>query len=188
MCHILKIQGGIKPWQHKQWCNPTVSAAYVCCMEDVLHLYAAPHDPARPVVCFDELPYQLVDDSRPSLPRAPGMPVREDYEYVRRGTCNLFGCFAPHAGRRQIVVTERRTKEDFAAIMRLLVDEWYPEATVIRVVLDNLTTHTGAAGALWAGMKRSRPPKHGGYWSGWRGITRRSTAVGSIKWRLRGQW
>jgi len=114
-------------------------------MEDVLHLYAAPHDPARPVVCFDELPYQLMSDARPSLPREPGVPVRDDYEYVRQGTCNLFGCFEPLIGRRQIVVTERRTKEDFAAMMRRLVDEWYPEADVIRVVLDNLNTHTGAA-------------------------------------------
>ncbi len=114
-------------------------------MEDVLHLYAEPHDPARPRVCFDELPYQLLDDARAPLPRQPGVPVRDDYEYVRRGTCNLFGCFEPAAGRRQIVVTERRTKEDFAAMMRTLVDEWYPEADVVRVVLDNLNTHTGAA-------------------------------------------
>ena len=71
--------------------------------------------------------------------------MRDDYEYIRRGTCNLFGCFEPHAGRRHIVVTERRTKEDFAAMMRMLVDEWYPEAAVIRVVLDNLNTHTGAS-------------------------------------------
>jgi hypothetical protein len=114
-------------------------------MEDVLHLYAAPYDPARPVVCFDELPYQLVSDSRPPLPRRPGVAVRDDFEYVRRGTCNLFGCFEPHVGRRQIVVTERRTKQDFAMLMRTLVDDWYPEATVIRVVLDQLNTHTGAA-------------------------------------------
>lgn len=110
-----------------------------------MHLYAAPHDPARPTVCFDELPYQLVSDSRPPLPRRSGVPVRDDYEYVRQGTCNLFGCFEPHAGRRQIVVTERRTKGDFAVMMRLLVDEWYPAAACIRVVLDNLNTHTGAA-------------------------------------------
>jgi hypothetical protein len=114
-------------------------------MEDVLHLYAEQYDPARPVVCFDELPYQLVSDSRPSLPRAPGVPVRDDYEYVRRGSCNLFGCFEPLAGRRQIVVTDRRTKEDFAAMMRTLVDDWYPEAAVVRVVLDQLNTHTGAS-------------------------------------------
>ena len=110
-----------------------------------MHLYAEPYDPARPVVCFDELPYQLVDDSRPPLPRAPGVPVRDDYEYVRRGTCNLFGCFEPLVGRRQITVTAHRTKEDFAEAMRMLVDAWYPEAAVVRIVLDNLNTHTGAA-------------------------------------------
>ncbi len=114
-------------------------------MEDVLTLYAEPRDPSRPVVGFDELPYQLVDDARPPLPRQPRLPVRADYECVRRGTCNLFGCVEPHAGWRKIVVTDRRTKRDFAAMMRTLVDEWYPEATVVRVVLDNLNTHTGAA-------------------------------------------
>jgi len=122
-----------------------VSAAYVCCREDVLHLDAEPHDPTRPVVCFAELSYQLVSDSRPTLPRRPGVPVRDDDEYVRRGTCNRFGCFEPAAGRRQIVVTERRTKEGFAAIMRMLVDESSPEAKVVRVVLDNLNTQTRAS-------------------------------------------
>jgi len=145
VCHILKIQGGIKPWQHKGWCIPAVSAEYVWRREDVLSVYAEAPNPARPVVCFDELPYQLVDDARPSMPMQPGVPVREDYEYVRRGTCNLFGCFEPHAGRREVVVTERRTAMDFAAMMRRLVDEWYPDATVVRIVLDNLNTHTGAA-------------------------------------------
>ncbi len=114
-------------------------------MEDVLHLYAEPYDPMCPVVCFDELPYQLVDESRPALPRQPGLPVRDDYEYVRRGGCNLFGCFEPLAGRRQITVTPQRTKQDFAEAMRVLVDEWYPEAEKVRIVLDNLNTHTGAA-------------------------------------------
>jgi len=114
-------------------------------MEDVLHLYAESYDPARPIVCFDELPYQLLGDGRPPLARQPGVPVRDDYEYVRCGTCNLFGCFEPRAGRRQITVTEQRTKRDFAEAMRALVDEWYPEAAVVRVVLDNLNTHTGAA-------------------------------------------
>jgi DDE superfamily endonuclease len=122
-----------------------VSAAFVCCMEDVLALYAAPPDPARPVVCFDELPYQLVDNSRPPLPHRPGMPMREDYEYVRRGTCNLFGCYAPHTGERHLRVTGQRTARDFAAAIRVLVDEWFPNAERIRLVLDQLNTHTGAA-------------------------------------------
>jgi hypothetical protein len=133
-------------------------------MEDVLHLYAEAYDPARPVVCFDELPYQLVDDSRPPLPRA-GVPVRD--EYVRRGTCNLFGCFEPLVGRRQITVTSQRTKEDFAEAMRVLVDEWYPEATV--VVLDNLNTHSGAA--LYEAFA---PAEARRILERWNGITRRS--------------
>ena len=114
-------------------------------MEDVLALYAAPPDLLRPVVCFDELPYQLVDHSRSPLPRGPGMPVRDDYEYVRRGTCNLFGCYAPQTGERHIRVTGQRTARDFAEALRVLVDEWFPNAARIRVVLDQLNTHTGAA-------------------------------------------
>lgn len=114
-------------------------------MEDVLSVYAAAPDPAYPVVCFDELPYQLVDHARPPLPRKAAVPVRDDYEYVRRGTCNLFGCYAPHTGERHIRVTAQRTTRDFAEVMRVLVDEWFPQATTIRFVLDNLNTHTGAA-------------------------------------------
>jgi DDE superfamily endonuclease len=114
-------------------------------MEDVLALYAAPPDPLHPVVCFDELPYQLADASRPPLPRTPGRPVRDDYEYVRRGTSNLFGCYAPHAGERHIRVTGQRRAVDFAEALRVLVDEWFPEAERIRLVLDQLDTHTGAA-------------------------------------------
>ncbi len=122
-----------------------MSAEFVWQMEDVLSLYAAPADPAHPVVCFDELPCQLVDDSRPPLPRAPGVPVRDDYEYVRRGTCNLFGCYAPHTGKRHLRVTGQRTARDFAEAVRVLVDEWFPDAEQIRLVLDQLNTHTGAA-------------------------------------------
>lgn len=114
-------------------------------MEDVLDLYAEQYDPARPVVCFDELPYQMVAETRLPLPATPGKPTRYDYEYRRMGTCNLFACFEPQAGRRHVTVTERRTSGDFAEAMRRLVDEQYPQAQEIRVVLDNLNTHTGAA-------------------------------------------
>ncbi len=114
-------------------------------MEEVLDLYAEEYDAARPVVCFDELPYQMVAETREPLPAAPGKPARYDYEYRRMGTCNLFACFEPKAGRRQIRVTQRRTSGDFAEAMRWLVDEGYPEAETVQVVLDNLNTHTGAA-------------------------------------------
>jgi DDE superfamily endonuclease len=114
-------------------------------MEDVLDLYAEPHDPARPVVCFDELSKQLVAETRAPLPAEPGRPERFDYEYERRGTANLFLACQPLAGWRHVAVTDRRTKHDFAQQMRDLVDRHFPDATTIRVVLDNLNTHTPAA-------------------------------------------
>src|SRR5262245_21714666 len=114
-------------------------------MEDVLDLYAQPYDSRFPVVCFDESPYQLVGERRqPPAPR-PGTPQRYDYQYQRNGTCNLFMFFEPRAGWRHVEVTERRTKQDFAQCMQQLVDSYYPEAEVIRVVVDNLNTHTTAA-------------------------------------------
>ena len=127
----------LKPWQ-REWCIPQVSADFVAHMEDVLDLYAEPYDPQRPVVCFDETSTQLLADARPPIPAAPGQPRREDYEYRRQGTCNLFLAGEPLAGWRQVAVTERRTMQDFAQQMRWLVDEAYPEADLVRVVLDNL--------------------------------------------------
>jgi len=114
-------------------------------MEDVVSVYAEEHDPTRPVVCIDALPYQLVDDARPPLPCQSGVPRREAYEDVRRGRCNLFGCDAPHTGERHLRVTAQRTARDFAEAMRVLVAAWYPEAKCVWVVRDNLNTHTGAA-------------------------------------------
>lgn len=122
-----------------------MSAEYVAAMEDVLDLYAEPHDPQRPKVCFDETPMQLIAETRQPLPTQPGQPLRYDYEYRRNGTCNLFVCFDFEAGWRHVAVTEQRTKLDFAHQMQWLVDERYPEAERIRVVLDNLSTHRLAA-------------------------------------------
>ena len=117
-------------------------------MEDVLELYAEPHDPARPVVCFDEASKELRGDVAEPVPPAPGSPAKQDYEYTRHGTANLFVIVEPLAGRRHVTVTERRTIADFAAQMKYLCDEMYPEAEAIRVVLDNLNTH--ALGSLFA--------------------------------------
>ena len=122
-----------------------MSADFVAHMEDVLDLYAEPYDPQRPVVCFDETSTQLLGDVRPPIPTAPGRPRREDYEYRREGTRNLFLACEPLAGWRHVAVTARRTKEDFAHQMRWLVDEAYPEISVVRVVLDNLNTHRVAS-------------------------------------------
>jgi hypothetical protein len=114
-------------------------------MEDVLDLYAQPTDPQRPLVCFDECPYQLISETRQLVPAKPGQRERYDYEYKREGTRNLFVFFAPGLGWRHIKVTERRTKQDFAQCMKDLADIHFPDAQVIRVVLDNLNTHTPAA-------------------------------------------
>lgn len=110
-------------------------------MEDVLDLHAEPYDPQRPTVNFDETSKQLIAETRPSLPVKPGAVARYDYEYQRNGTRNLFLFCEPQAGWRHIVVTEQRTMQDFAQQMKWLVDDRYPAATVIRVVLDNLNTH-----------------------------------------------
>jgi hypothetical protein len=114
-------------------------------MEDVLDLYEAPDDPQRPLVCFDELPYQLVSETRTPRPPRPGRAARYDYEYKREGTANLFMHVAPRLGWRHVDVTERRTALDFAHQMRALVDDHFPAAEVVRLVSDNLNTHTAAA-------------------------------------------
>jgi DDE superfamily endonuclease len=114
-------------------------------MADLLDLSAEPYDQRYPLVCFDEQRYQRVSETRQALPVRPGQPRRYDYEYRREGTCNLFRCFEPLRGWRHVEVTGRRTAHDFAACMKDLVDVHFPEATVIRVVLDNLNTHTPAA-------------------------------------------
>jgi hypothetical protein len=114
-------------------------------MEDLLDLYAEPFDPTRPVVGFDESSKQLVAETRIPLPLEPGHPERFDTEYARNGTANLFLFVQPRGGWRHVAVTERRTKADFAHQMQALVDRHFPNATVIRIVMDNLNTHTPAA-------------------------------------------
>ena len=140
----------LKPWQKDMWCIPKVDAEYVARMEDVLDLYAEQLDPKRPVVCFDESPTQLIGEARQPIPAAPGRLERFDYEYRRNGTVNLFVFVDAHRSWRRVKVTDRRTADDFALCMRELVDVDFPEAERIRVVLDNLSTHTAAA--LYAGF------------------------------------
>ena len=114
-------------------------------MEDVLDVYAAPYDPKRPQVCFDEHPVQLIAEKRCPLPPKPGQPGRFDYEYKRNGTRNLFVFFQPLTGWRHVKVTKQRTKVDFAHCMRYLVDDVFPEADKVVLVSDNLNTHTPTA-------------------------------------------
>ncbi len=114
-------------------------------MEDVLEIYKRPYDPKQPMICMDETSKQLVSETRQPLALELGQPQRYDYEYQREGVCNLFVFFEPLRGWRHLSVTQRRTQQDWAWAMQQLVDVHYPEAERIRVVLDNLNTHTGAA-------------------------------------------
>jgi DDE superfamily endonuclease len=142
----------------RQWCIPEVGAEFVWRMEDILDLYEEPYELMRPVVCFDELPYQMVAEKRMPIPANPGRPLRYDYEYERRGTTNLFIFFEPKGGFRHLEVSTRRTKKEFALAMRYLVDKLYPDAETIRLVLDNLNTHTPA----YHSTKPSRHRRRGG--------------------------
>ncbi len=144
------LENHLKPWRKDMWCIPKVDAEYVARMEDVLDLYAEAPDPSRPVVCFDESPTQLIGEVRAPVPAAPGRLERYDCEYRRNGTANLFVFLDAHRSWRRVKVTDRRTAEDFAACMRELVDVDFPNAPKIRVVLDNLSTHS--AGALYQNL------------------------------------
>ena len=160
----------LKPWRKDMWCIPQVDGEYVARMEDVLDLYAEPPDPKRPVVGFDESPVQLIGETRQPIPAMPGQLERYDCEYKRNGTANLFILLDVHRSWRRVKVTDSRAAVDFAACMRELCDVHFPKAERIRVVLDNLSTHS--AGALYqafpAGEARRMPrrlefhytPKH----------------------------
>jgi hypothetical protein len=127
------------------WCIPKTSAEYVACMEDVLDQYEQPYDPKRPLVCFDEGLKQLIEETRVGWPAKPGQVARYDYEYRRNGVRNLNIFFEPLIAKRRVLITERHTMEDYAYCMQYLVDQVYPDAEIIRVILDNLGTHRPAA-------------------------------------------
>jgi transposase len=135
----------LKPWQEKMWCIPKVDPEFVARMEDVLALYEEPPDDRRPVVCFDETPRQLIGEKRVPTSAEPGKRARFDYEYARNGTANVFMFVDVNRPWRHAKVTDQRTCHDFAECMRDLVDDHYPDAERIRVVLDNLSAHSQAA-------------------------------------------
>jgi len=114
-------------------------------MEDVIQTYMLPYDPRRPVVCLDEASRQLFGQVRPARPAKAGSPAKEDYEYERKGTCNLFVMCQPLAGWRQVRVTDRRTRRDYAGCLKELVDVHFPQAEKILLVQDNLNTHSGGS-------------------------------------------
>jgi hypothetical protein len=158
----------------KQWViPPQADAEFVCAMEDVLEVYHRDFDPDRPVVCLDESSKQLVGEVARPWPTAPGQPQRFDYEYERKGTVNLFLVTEPMVGQRWVKVTDRRTATDFAEVIRELVDEHYPRAKKVVLVMDNLNTHKPAslyeafapaeARRLLEKVEIHHTPKHGSW-------------------------
>ena len=150
-------------------------------MEDVLEVYKRAYDPQRPVVCLDETSKQLIGEVAVPVPPAPGQVAQYDYEYVRNGVANLFMISEPLAGRRDVEVTERRTKKDYALCLRKIADEMYPQAEVIVLVQDNLNTHSPAS--LYEAFD---PAEARRLMNRFRCTTRPSTAVGWT-WR-RSSW
>jgi DDE superfamily endonuclease len=142
-------------------------------MEDVLEVYTRPDDPQRPVVCLDETSRQLLARTRPPLAARPGQPAREDHEYERRGVCNLFLACEPLRGWRDVMVSDRRTRIDWAHCIKGLAGICYPDAEVIVLVQDNLNTHTPAslyeafepaeARRLAGRLELHYTPKHGSW-------------------------
>jgi hypothetical protein len=114
-------------------------------MEDTLDAYTRPYDPKRPLVCMDEVNTQLLADISPPLSVEPGQPRRQDYEYEREGVCNVFLAYEPLAGRRVARVRAQRTRRDWAEFMREVLDQYYPEAEKVVLVMDNLNTHSPAS-------------------------------------------
>jgi hypothetical protein len=142
-------------------------------MEDVLDVYARPHDPTVPVVCMDEKPYQLLAHARDPIPAVPGRDRKEDSEYVRHGTCSIFVWVEPLAGRRRVVARRQRTRLDWAAEVDHLLTVDYPDAEKVMLVMDNLNTHTigslyqafepAKARALAQRLEIHHTPKHGSW-------------------------
>ena len=152
------------------WCIGRITTEYRERMYDLLGLYAKPYDPSEPVVCLDEKSKQLLEQTRQPLPATPGQVAKEDYEYKRAGTRNLFVAVEPKAGHREVEVTRQRTKPDFVAFVQYLAQEVYTQARKIHLVLDNLNTHfrasfeevmgLEAAGVLLSRLEFHYTPKH----------------------------
>ena len=138
------------------WCIGKLTENYRQRMYDLLDLYARPFRSMEPVVCVDEKSKQLLKDSRAPLPIRPGRVVRQDYEYERAGTCNLFVAVEPKGGRRTVLVTDRRTKSDFVAFVRHLLEQVYTTARRVHLVLDNLNTHFRKCFEDVLGIKQAR--------------------------------
>jgi DDE superfamily endonuclease len=164
----------LKPHLVKMWCiPPEADAEFAWRMEDVLSVYKLPYDPERPVVCMDEASKQLIAEVRLGKVVAPGRVATQDYEYERKGTCNLFMFFQPLRGWRRVQVKTQRCKVDWANCVKTVLEEDFPEAKKVLLVCDNLNTHTGGAlyqafpprvaKALCDRLEFHHTPKHGSW-------------------------
>lgn len=142
-------------------------------MERVLDVYKRPYDANYPVVCMDESPKQLIQETRPSTKVKPGKEARVDYEYIRCGVCNIFMANEPLNGKRFIEITEFKTKQEWALFVKRISDEWYPKAKKITLVMDNFKTHSAGslyevfppaeAKRIWDKLEFIYTPKHGSW-------------------------
>ncbi len=123
------------------WCVSNLTPEFIARMNGLLDLYEYPYNPLEPVVCLDEMSKQLLDHERPPISLTPNYGIREDSEYIRKGTRNLFIAVEPKGKKRFIKVTEHRTKQDFANVVKELIETEYAEASRLQLVVDNLNTH-----------------------------------------------
>jgi len=154
------------------WCVAALDETYIEKMEDVLAVYEKPYDPAEPVVCVDEKPVSLHADVRPPIPAKPGKPAKQDNEYERRGTANVFGAVEPKVGRHFTTATPDRSGYQFACLVKRIVGH-YPQAQTIHLVMDNLNIHGRSSlvthfgeekgGSLWDRLTVHYTPKHGSW-------------------------
>ena len=152
---------------------PHQSSHFVAAMEQVLDVYKRPYNKARPVICMDESPKQLIKETRQPIPMSPGFEKKYDYEYARCGVCNVFMVNEPLAGKRYVKVTDQKTKKDWAILIREIADNLYDDAEIITLVMDNLATHTAAAlyetfepveaKRIWDRFEFVYTPKHGSW-------------------------
>jgi transposase len=168
---ILK-EHDLKPWKQKSWCVPDLDDEFIERMEDVLDVYAQPYDEKKPVICLDEKPIQLLDDVRPASGIAPGEEKKVDFEYERKGTCNVFCAAEPLAGKYINKVTKQRKRKHFAQFLRS-VERQYKTAEKIILIMDNLNTHTAKSltdfygeeegNRIWNHFEIHYTPKHGSW-------------------------
>lgn len=166
---VILQEHDLKPWQQKMWCIPKLDAEYVSRMEDILNVYELPHDPIHPVVCVDEKPVQLTDDKRDSIPCGEGSPKKVDYEYIRHGSANVFCGVEPLAGKYFNKVTATKSGVEFGKFLGE-IEQSYPEAKKITLVLDNFSSHTVKSlvqaygevegNRLWSRFEVHYTPKH----------------------------